>query len=267
MKIVVYEDELIKEYEVKVNREKLKDIRNEIVQNCSLIEYRAIERRDRGYFHDGDVYRENDIYIIPLNVEMKEWLSTGVWDEASYYFDKYYAPDIVHIIDAILVGDEINDDENAYDLQYLFNTSDLDLNKTLGKVDVSIKNVIQLLENYMKNYNREDIEKAKRDLSNIKSINIERPKKSIIEYYRELYTCFEFIFIRTIDIGNLDKLRNEHDGNWESTLDEVKQISENLKKWQNKDFSVKNFGSILESKEFKEKLEQLNSTRGRQKVK
>lgn len=246
--IKVYEDGLLQEYEVQIDRENLENIMHEIIMNCSAIKHREEISYDRYQCRNETIDYSSS--IIELNYDSKDnWFGPMKF----YYCDQYYAPKIVKVIDSILHG-------RIEDIKYLF---DIDAScvseEIINNINAQITTLISLLNNYLKDYQMDNIEKAFTILGEID--NITMPEKSVIEYYQEIYNCFQFYLINTLDTNDLNALVEQLGKDRAET---IKTIALYIKEAEETDFKPITFGSILETDEFREKL---NSIKNKQKVK
>lgn len=207
-----YENEVLTEYQVKIDEKALKKIREKIIENCSIIE------------HCKDVFakvfpKSTDTVIIK-NMQRGEvhHIQKNIgWSDTTYYeytYDKYYFPNIINIIDDILNG-------NEKQIGNLFNTNDLiyDINNYR---DVSIFNEINnLLKDYIETNNENKLSLAKAKLNSFKHIDIQRQNKHIKAYYSELQECFEFQQVTTYHQDEINVLQRLFGDNWQTKIKEI----------------------------------------------
>lgn len=211
-----YENGILNEYQVKIDKITLKQVREKIIENCSIIAHckgvfanflpqstdnKSIRNIKKGSFHHTQ--------------DNKEWPDT---DYYNYTYDTYYLPSIISIIDNIL-----NDKEDQIDL--LFTTDDIgyDLNNYR---DVSIfKEINNLLNDYIKTNDEEKLSSAKARLNAFEHIDIQRQKKSIKEYYLELQKCFEFQKMNVYSQEDLNVLKNLFGDEWQIKVKEILNLA------------------------------------------
>lgn len=214
------ENNCLETYEVKIDTNKLKMLREEIIDNCSIIE------SCRGVFATVGPICNKEKYIIKNFVQEKlAYIQENMgWPDTSYYeysYDKYYFPEIIKIIDDILNG-------NEEQIELLFETEDLiyDINE-FRKVDDLYK-MHDLIDLYIKTNDKKILDLLKVNISKFNHVEIIKPLKSIKEYYDSLKSCFEFEKINTKDLNELELVQNLFGEDWKTKLNEFLILDSNI---------------------------------------
>lgn len=190
----------IAEYKVIIDYKKLKLIRKQIIDNCSVIVKRK-ENHAQGFeeqdFNENirNIKRGN---LVRVNSPKSDSADINIYE---YTYDKYIFPDIINIIDEIQKG-------NEQKIQFLFSTNDLqnDINKYR---DIeSLEKVVELVEEYIKIADDNLLKKIKSLIMDYESVSVYNPKNSIKDYYLELQNCFVFEKQRMITTDDIVKLKN-----------------------------------------------------------
>lgn len=200
-------------YEVIIDYKKLRELREEIITNCSMIEY------CQAVFSDMFPQLSNSNIIIKNinrgNLHHKQ--ENMGWPDTYYYnytYDKYYIPSIIKIIDDVLEGKEEKIDN-------LFSEDGL-LYAIEKHSDITpIRKVEELLELYIKTNNKNNLLEAQKLLRTFEHIEIERPKKNISEYYSRLQECFDFQEMIIYDSDSINKLQSLFGNEWEIKISEI----------------------------------------------
>lgn len=188
------------EYEVIINHEKLKQIREQIISDCSfIIKRKKIASMSFGWAYYGETVK--NIKRGKVFFEYSEDPDKSIYE---YTYDDYIFPEIIKKIDKVLGGDE-------QQIQYLFETSDLsnidiDINKYH---DVEhLKKIKRLIEEYIKNNNIKLFEDAQELMNKYEWAVVCNPKKSVKEYYSKLQECFIFEKRREITAADFLNIKN-----------------------------------------------------------
>lgn len=167
------------EGEIIIDYEKLEKVREEIINNCSVIlNYKenytdCFEKQNFGE-DIRNIKRGNLVRISSAGISVYE-----------YTYDKYVFPEIINVIDEILKG-------NEQKIQSLFDTNDLETDTNKYRDIESLEKIIEMVEKYIKIADEYLLKKIKSLIMDCGSIEVKRPKKSITEYYQSLQECFDF---------------------------------------------------------------------------
>ncbi len=207
-----YENGVLIEYTVKIDSKKLKKIREEIIENCSIIEH------CKGVFADFLPHSDNQIIIKNMKMgELHHIQENMGWPDTNYYeytYDKYYFPNIIKIIDDILSG---NEDQ----IESLFSEEDLkyDINNYR---DISpLNDINNLLAEYVETHDESKLSSAQIKLSMFKHRNINKQKRSIKDYYLELQKCFEFQKVTSYNQDGINELQKLFGDEWQTKVKEI----------------------------------------------
>lgn len=249
--IYEYENGILTAYNVKVDVEKLQQIRKNIVENCSVI------RHSRTFFENDGVDRKIEIQkqkeqsgkILVYNFEKEKYDDN--YD--LYTYDEYIVPNIIRIIDMILKG-------HHNFLKGLFNTADVIANKKRTAEYVTeykyaqIFEAISKLEKYTKNNKDSSLLcDAKELIETYEDCSLTLPKLSIKDYYAQLQNCFELTKVqeKSVDINELNKLKEQYGDNWYNEiidkLNALKELESNIAASVDHQF-IKRFGKSGKSK-------------------
>lgn len=234
--IKVYENGLFKEYEVKIDREKLEKVKQAIIYNCSFIRHRTDEFPLGFGFKSNYKYKKYKI----LNVICGNYAFTRDGrdgpdvDYYTYTCDEYHFPKIVNIIDEILDGDitKIKDlFEETEELDSMDKYRDV---KPLEKAKI-------LLDDYIKNSDIETLNQLRSLIDNYEHPEMDAPKENVQTYFPKLKDCFEFIEVRCQDIADTDKVKEIFGDRWKEKLEGILQMQQYTSSDMDASF-VKKFG-------------------------
>ena len=201
-----YEDGKLNVFEMKIDCYELRNVRERILENCSIV--MKCEGVFLEFYYN---YFKNRRHFCKQRFDHTE--GCNWYDRREYYkytYDEYYFPEIVDVINDILNGNEerIND---------LFSTEDIKYNVYEYRNKI-MENIVNLINDYKITNNRESIEEASLALENICCSEFNERNKSIKEYYPELIDCFSFIKIVSIDDLELKKISEYLGNNWQEKI-------------------------------------------------
>lgn len=219
--IYKYEEGILEEYKVIINFEKLKKIREEIIYNCSIV------KPCTGVFSDflpfSEAEKETMKHFNQKNLSYVQ--ENNGWPDTYYYeytYDKYYFPKIIKLIDEILKGNESIIDD-------LFETEDLKYDINEYKDNKTLKEVIDLINDYSKTNNKQTLIHATTLLNQYKHTEIIKPIKSIKEYYYELSNCFKFEKTNSDNYEELNRLKEVLGKDWQIKINKLLNSDTNIK--------------------------------------
>lgn len=193
-----YESEFLLSFEVIIDYNKLKKIKEDIIENCSVV------KRCEGVFFDDYFYKKNkqnrrNFFKKGLDHVEKNYLSSDIY-YYKYEYDEYCFPEIIFVINDILNGNEarIND---------LFSTEDINNDINEYRDNKALDDVLKLINDYKITNNEVNINRAKYILRNFNHIKIVNRQKSIQDYYNELIKCFSFTKKSSISNLELEKVK------------------------------------------------------------
>lgn len=144
------------------------------------------------------------------------WLDTTYYE---YTYDKYYFPNIINIIDEIL-----NDQEDQ--INFLFTTDDLSYDVNNYCDSPSLNEIKNILDEYIKTYDKKKLESAKMKLDIFKHRDIQKQNKSIKDYYFDLQNCFEFQKITDYNKDEINKLQNIFGDEWQKKVKKILKLND-----------------------------------------
>lgn len=207
-------------YEVKIDANKLEQIREEIIDNCSIVEH------CQGVFATVGPFCHNEKYIVKNIVQEKlAYIQENMgWPDTSYYeysYDKYYFPKIVKIIDDIL-------NEKEENIGLLFETEDLnyDINEYRNLDD--LYKLYELIDSYIKTNDKNILDLIKSIINSFKHVEMQKPFKSIKDYYDSLKNCFELKKTDIKDLSELNLIKSLFGEQWQAKLIEVLTLDSNI---------------------------------------
>lgn len=170
------------EGEIIIDYEKLEKVREEIINNCSVVLKHKLNC-------SSDLENRRHIGTIK-NITRGKFVECKPGRDGSadiniyeYTYDEYISPNIIKIIDEIISG-------NEQKIQSLFNTDDLDTNIN-GYRDIDgLRAVIKLIEKFIRINDKAILEEAKYLIMKYEYVEVINPKSSVKEYYLELQECF-----------------------------------------------------------------------------
>lgn len=200
-----YENEKLSSFNVEIDYEKLKTIKEEIIENCSII------KKCEGIYSDECIdnirFLNNRRNYVKGEFAYKSETFFGSMNYYKYTYDEYYFPEIIDIIDKIMNGDssKIND---------LFNTEDMEFN--IDEYNKALDKVVNLIDDYKKTNNKDSISTAKNILNEFHHPEIIMRNKSIKDYYDELLNCFSFEKVFSISDLEIEQLKKSFGDNWKT---------------------------------------------------
>lgn len=220
-----YENGVLIEYQVTIDSKKLKKIREEIIENCSIIEHCS------GVFAHFFPNSNNEVIIKNMEIGKLHHVQENMgWPDTNYYeytYDKYYFPNIINIIDDILNGKEEQ-------IDYLFTTDDLSYDVNNYRDISPLNEINNLLNEYIKTHDEKTLSKAKLKLDTFKHIDINKQKRSIKDYYVELQQCFKFERSNNYEQSGINELKKIFGEDWQIKVKEILNQDSNI------NLSVKN---------------------------
>lgn len=191
------ENDAMPKCEIIINYEKLKNIREEIITNCSVIvkhkeEYTECFEKQKFGEDIKHIKRGNLVRISIAGIDIYE-----------YTYDKYIFPEIINIIDEILKG-------NEQKIQFLFSTDDLETDINKYRDIECLEKLVELIEEYIKIADEYLLKEIKSLVMNYGSIEMKKPRKSIKEYYHGLQECFAFKEQKDINRDSLVNTKTFH---------------------------------------------------------
>ena len=216
-----YENNELSSFEVNVDYDKLKMIKEEIIENCSII------KKCEGTYSDECIdnikYSKNKRNYVKGDFVYRTETFDGNINYYKYTYDEYYFPEIVDIFYKILNGEnsKIND---------LFTTEDMKNDIDAYRDNKVLDTVVNLIVEYKKTNNENSINSAKRILSEFYHPEIIMRNKSIKDYYDELIDCFSFKKVFSINDLEIEKLKEILGNNWKEKITNFFDYQENNRK-------------------------------------
>lgn len=184
------EDIQVYKYNVTFDKEKIIELRNEIIDNCSEV----IHRETKNTF--APTSKIGVMEIRNLNKKKIDIISKNDYypDEIlyQYTYDEYVYPYLITIIDNLLIGNAKYIDELSI--------------KNIDREKLPIKDAIELaiteIKYIHKGEDSEIINKKLEELETllIKKITINNSEKSLLEYYDRVYKLFNFEYVDSMSI-------------------------------------------------------------------
>lgn len=216
-----YEGEFLLSFDVDINYNKLKKVREDIIENCSVI------KKCEGVFSDEYFYKKNKQNRKNFFKKELDHVEKNHWCPDIYYYkyeyDEYCLPEIINVIDDILNGNEerIND---------LFSTEDIKFDINDYRDNKALSDVINLINDYKITNNEISINRAKYILRNFNHIKLEDKQKSVKDYYPELIKCFSFTKKSSISNLEFEKLKSFLGDEWIEKMTNFFDYQENSEK-------------------------------------
>lgn len=221
--IYTYENGILEEYEVVVDKEALKKVMDDIIENCSIIKEGSCVLSDKEVSsYISKVEDEHDSKIKNL----KRIENSDGKDE--YTYSEYFFPKIVYILNVILAGDMTG-------LKDIFETDDVDYDRYKNYF---VNQATSLLNEYQQT---DDIAKL---------YELERfihiygystaPKDRIESYYGAIQSCITLKKVNTCNTEQLVDMKREYrDNSCEELtrrLNEAKLLQEKIDNSVDKQF-------------------------------
>lgn len=186
-------EDKIEKYEVTFDKEKIQQLNQEIIDNCSFIEHNEFESDYCPRFTDRSLIKN---FKSIMTSETKEYFEE-TRDIYKYIYDEYKPPYLVTLVKNLLAGDKKAIDQILnYDTKEII-TIDDKINRVNQKListsPTDIKTKKELLERL------EELLKTKEKNKNQKSINT---------YYDKLISLINFDLVDSISISELNKIEN-----------------------------------------------------------
>lgn len=184
-------DKEIKKYEVQFDRKKVKEIREEIIDKCSLIEHKEYESDYAPYDY---TYIKN--FAEPVAVGEMEY-DTEIRTVYLYSYDLIIPPQLVKLIDRLLNGSE-----SALDDIKNYNTSTID---ELGK---QIKKKSEEFDRISNEDIKERIKKLKEIDALLSKQKLNINCQPIEPYYNRLLALITEELIDSIPLQNIERVES-----------------------------------------------------------
>ncbi len=182
-------DEIIEKYLISFNKEKIEQLKEKIIDECSFIEHKEISSDYFPTFSDKKLIRN----LKEIKVGNKEYFEE-TRDVYLYSFDQYEPPYLVKLIDRLLNNDEkcISEILN-YDIY----------------TKKSIDDKIKLANQELMEINAEDIYQKKIKLKEledlVKSKELNKEQRSIEPYHKQLIGLVKFDLVDSMSIDDLNR--------------------------------------------------------------
>ncbi len=215
-------ENVINKYEVSVDQDELKILKEEIIEKCSYIRHKTVVGCvDPNYFRIKNGKVKNVETKTKYRIESRDSLQYEDYDEYEFEYDEYEYPYLVSIIDGLLAddGDEIDnlyfpkDDirEKILDAyrkkDYLTNTTNIlkhltkiEKNDFISNKILLEKHKLETLENYYE-----------------KEIKLNLAQHDSVVYYDKVIACLKFELLASITKEEIN------------TLSEFKEYARKLK--------------------------------------
>ena len=186
-------EENIEKYNVTFDKDKIKELRTEIIEKCSFIKHYEFESDYGPRFTKNDIIknfrRSNTDKVVEYFEETR--------DVDLYSYDKYIPPQLIDLIDQLLDGytKAINKI-----LKYEVSVKPT-LDDKINEVNQDIINMVP--ENISQRKEKiEELEKL------LKEKELNQNQKSIDEYYEKLLSLIKIDLIDTLPISELEKIES-----------------------------------------------------------
>lgn len=188
------ENETLKRYEVFVKREKLDNLRIEIINNCSLIKHFEGKIRGSDRVDPFDLYHYrnvNEEYI--GEAECKDFypLSTSYYELYEVSYDEYFYPDIITIINKVLETDL----ESSY-YQIDGNLAKKILNYQVDEEKEIFPVFLEQIKDILAVDNLENPSAIRKCLKSAEDFldfyELNKDQKPVSLYLKDLKSCFDF---------------------------------------------------------------------------
>ena len=211
-------NDLIEKYNVNFDKSKIKNLRQEIIDNCSFIEHIEFESDYSPRFIDESLIKN---FYYKNTGEKKEYFEE-TRDIYFYSYDEYKPPYLIKLIDKLL-----NNEENV--LRQIFS------------YDTSIKTGIDEINNKIKKLNTEfnkidiyNIEDKKNKLNEIEELvklkKLNKNQKNIENYYNELITLIDIKLVDKISVSELKRIESFLEINLNNKINDSKVLKKEIRR-------------------------------------
>ena len=181
-------DDIINKYNIVFDKEKMNDLKNKIINDCSYIKHVEYTGEYEPRFKDVSLIRNYDCTFV-----RKEEYTYEVRDVYHYEYDEYKPPKLVLLIDRLL-----NDDITAIDM-----IVDYNITNEYSIVDEAYK----LKEEIEK---EKDVTEEKKEL--LKQLEkdriVNKNQKNIAPYYIELLEMITYELVDYLSVNDINKIES-----------------------------------------------------------
>lgn len=157
---ILKENDVVKKYQIKIDKEKLNNLRCLIIENCSFIEHVKARFEEDYIPNDNSIYIRNFSKRFLSRESNRDFFGPTFIDIYEVEYDYYNQPDIIDLIDDILGN---NEDACIRLLKYPckekkdYKKEINDLLDDKENIDKNIKEITRLLEQEKNNKNQKDV--------------------------------------------------------------------------------------------------------------
>lgn len=201
MNYFIKKDNVIEKYRITYDKKELRELRREIIDNCSEIYHRDIKR---ALIDASDKSKIRNYMVLDyLGSIDREYEDEKIYHQT---YDEYVYPNIVTIIDKLL-----KDDLSSISGIYYINEKNIDVESKIDRLN----NEIDDLSNYSVDKKIEKLKELK-ELIDHKVINNNR--KSVLPYYDKLKSLLKTDLVAFMRITDIEKISNFFDTDTEDVL-------------------------------------------------
>ena len=192
----IYRDSSKKEdLSIEFDTEKLKAIRDIIIDNCSIVKHYKAEFDIRTFDKTFPKYKQakqelnNSIIKNVRRIDEEQPYKFGDYYRRYYTYDEYIPPKIVSAINCILAGEGFEPNTFFYLTE---------VTKTYNPYS-EIEQIKQVLDAYVKDNDKSKLEVAKTLIEQYSQFELELPEGKLKDYEEEITKCFK---VKPIDNKN-----------------------------------------------------------------
>ena len=201
--VYVKEQNSIKKYNVEVDKEKLNELRNKIILNCSYLTH--FERKLR----EDDVPNEDD-YLTYRNlkkqfigiVETRDFFSSGWENLYKVAYDMATFPEVIKLIDEVM-----NDKYN--NILVLINYKEPKVKHEKQKTNINISSIEEA---------RNAKDKIDEIINTFYNQKLNENRVSVNNYMNEVKSCIKLILVDELDFESYNIVYKFFDGNLDSNV-------------------------------------------------
>lgn len=186
-------EDIIEKYRVTFDKEKIKEVRNEIINNCSFIKHHEYESDYGPRFTKEDIIKN----FKHTNTGKKKEYFEETRDIDLFSYDEYIPPHLVDIIDQLLNG-------KAKAINKIFRYDISDKSTIDDKINAVNQEIIEIAP--------ENIEERKEKLVELEELlkvkELNKNQKDIEIYYNELINLISFELIDTLLVNDLKRVED-----------------------------------------------------------
>lgn len=187
-------DSVIEKYKIVFNEERIKELRHEIIDNCSNIIHNEKRTTLPEMFKEDKLKYRN---LHTKQIGIREYQDGPDHIEYLVTFDEYIFPEVVKLIDNMLLGDT---------------NSTLKIVAYHTKTVIDIDKLIAIKSDELDKIDNLNIKAKRQKLNELESLleekELNKNQKSIDYYINELKSEINFVLVDTIDKETVERVNN-----------------------------------------------------------